>query len=172
MAENDKPGNGAAAPEQKQPAPPLQILGQYVKDLSFEAPDTPQIFEKMRDSSPQIGLNLDVSARRLPSEAYEVGVKVNVNAKIGEETAFILELEYYGLFQINVPQEHLEPVLLIECPRLVFPYVRNLVGDITRDGGFMPLMLQPVDFAALYRDRLAKAQAEKAKAAGQDPAQA
>lgn len=144
-------------------APPLVIGQQYVKDLSFEVPNGPGIFEAARQHAPQVSVGLDVSVARLPQGPYEVGLKINVEAKIGEQVAFLLELIYCGLFAVHVPTEHVEPVLLIECPRMLFPFARTIVCDVTRDGGFPPLMLQPMDFAALYRQQLAQRHA----AAGQ-----
>ncbi len=135
-------------------APPLVIAAQYIKDLSFESPGAPGVFTQMAQNPPQINIKIDVKAKGVQDNTYEVSIEVNADAKTGEATAFILELVYGGLFTLNVPAEHLQPVLLIECPRLLFPFVRNIIADATRDGGFPPLLLAPVDFAGLYQNRL------------------
>jgi preprotein translocase subunit SecB len=149
---------------------PLVILGQFIKDLSFEVPGAPEIFSKMKDS-PEIPISVDVNARRLQDNMFEVTLHFNVEATLGSEAAFILELVYGAVVQIN-PQEpdHAQPLLLIEAPRTMFPFARNLIADITRDGGFPPLMLQPIDFVQMFRQRLelAAAQAQqKAQGEGQ-----
>ena len=144
--------------------PPLVITAQYIKDMSFESPAAPTVFPQMAQNPPQINIKIDVKAQAMQDKSYEVSIQVNAEAKTGDTMAFILELVYAGLFTLNVPAEHLQPVLLIECPRLLFPFVRNIIADSTRDGGFPPLLLAPVDFAALYQNRLeqmaAQAQAD------------
>lgn len=161
----DNPSAPAGAPNGEASVPPMVIGHQYVKDLSFEVPNGPGIFDVARNQSPQVTVGLDVLVSRLPQNGFEVGLKVNIEAKIADQVAFVLELVYCGLFSINVPNEHMEPVLLIECPRMLFPFARTIVCDITRDGGFPPLMLQPVDFVSLYRQQLAQRQAAAAQPA-------
>lgn len=155
--ENQEPKaeEGAAA------VPPIQINAQYIKDLSFEAPATPGIFGKMQSESPDVTINVDVNAHPVQENLYEVQLHIRGTCAVGEETAFISELVYGGLFTINVPEEHLQPMLLIECPRLLFPFARNIVADTTRDGGFPPLMLAPVDFVAMFQQQAAAAGAEE-----------
>ena len=144
----------------------MQVLAQYIRDMSFEnivaqkgvgGEVTPDI---------QVQVNLDAKKRSVEHQ-YEVMTKFNITSKSKEsgDPLFILELEYGGIFHIeNVPEEQLHPFLLIECPRMLFPYVRRIVGDITRDGGFPPLNLENIDFLALYRQELARrAEAEKAE---------
>lgn len=132
-------------------APSLQTLGQYVKDLSFENPSAPAT---NLTGKPQIQVGMDVQARPLGNDQYEVALRVRVDAKSGEAQVYLAELLYAGLFLVkNVPAETLQPVLLIECPRMLFPFARRIISDITRDGGFMPLMLDPIDFAALFRQQ-------------------
>jgi len=162
-------GGASASGEGQAPqgaATPLVITGQYIKDLSFEAPGAPEIFSKM-NQQPDIPINVDVQARRLQDNYFEVVLQFNASAKIGEETAFILELSYGAVVQINPQQpEHAQPLLLIEAPRTIFPFARNIIADTTRDGGFPPLMLQPIDFVQLYRQRmehLAKQQGQQAE---------
>jgi preprotein translocase subunit SecB len=130
----------------------LSLMAQYVKDLSFENPNAPNSFQEKE--SPKIDVSIDVRARRVGDEHYEVELKFAVKASHSETTAFVAELLYGGLFGIrNVPEEHLEALCLIECPRLLFPFARRILADATRDGGFPPLMLDPIDFVALYQQR-------------------
>ncbi len=154
------------APQGAAPAaPPLVVNIQFVKDLSFEVPSAPQIFTTLR-SQPNVQINLDVQARRIEDGANVFEVVLVVRAEATEPTApeaqdgqpgrpvFIAELSYAGIFTLNgIPENSLEPVLLIECPRLLFPYARNILADVTRDGGFPPVLLQPIDFVALWQSR-------------------
>ena len=129
--------------------PQVGIIAQYVKDLSFENPNAPRSFQG--GLQPQIELNINVNARKAGDDVYEVELKVDATAKAEEMTSFIIELVYGGLFGLrNIPEEALEPFLLVEAPRLLFPFARRIVADATRDGGFPPLMLEPIDFMALY----------------------
>ena len=137
-------GEGAAA------QPPLIVNAQYIKDFSFEAPATPQVFSQMQQSQPDISVNVDVQARALEAPVYEVVLNVRADCKVGETQAFLVELSYGGVFTLNVAQGDVHPVLLIECPRLLFPFARQILASTTLNGGFLPLMLGPVDFAALY----------------------
>ena len=135
-------------------APSISINGQYIKDLSFEAPNAPAIFSELGRSAPEIPIQIDIRATQLQDNTYEAVLNIHVEGKVADKTAFIVELAYAGVFTVSVPQEHLQPVLLIECPRLLFPFARNIIAEVTRDGGFPPLMMQPVDFVALYRQRM------------------
>ncbi len=155
-AEADTPKtDDAAAPEPtatpEPTAPPVTVGAQYIKDLSFEAPSTPGVFSMMQSNAPDIQINVDVRANHLQDNTYEVVLYAHAQCKVGDTTAFILELTYGGLFGVNAPEEHLRPLLLIECPRLLFPFVRNIIADASRDGGFPPLMLSPLDFVEMYR---------------------
>jgi preprotein translocase subunit SecB len=132
--------------------PPLIINAQYVKDLSFEAPSAPAIFAQMQQRQPDIRIKVDVQARPLEGQIYEVVLDIRADCKSGETVAFILELSYAGVFTLNVVPDALRPTLLIECPRMLFPFARQILSTTTLNGGFLPLMLGPVDFAALYRD--------------------
>jgi preprotein translocase subunit SecB len=137
-----------------QPAPPLQLNIQYTRDLSFEVPGAPEIFITLREQ-PRVDLALDVQARPVQGgqNVYEVSLQIRADAKAGETSCFIAELAYCGVFTVNVAPEHLEPVLLVECPRLLFPFARNILADVTRDGGFPPVLLAPIDFVALWQSR-------------------
>ncbi|WP_159347805.1 protein-export chaperone SecB [Roseomonas harenae] len=146
------PPNGAP---NGQPPGPLVVNLQYVKDLSFEVPGAPEIYTSMREQ-PRIDVALDVQARALQQggNVFEVTLQIRCEAKTTENvTAFIVELAYSGIFTVNVQPDVLEPVLLVECPRLLFPFARNILSDVTRDGGFMPVALTPIDFVALWQSR-------------------
>jgi preprotein translocase subunit SecB len=143
-------------------APSFQIAAQYVKDLSFENPGSPATQVSGR---PAIEVGLDVQARPMGGDQYEVAIRVRVNAKSDQTAVFLVELLYGGLFVVkNMPVDRLQPFLLIEGPRQLFPFVRRIVADVTRDGGFLPLMLEPIDFAELYRQQ-AQTRAQQTAAA-------
>jgi preprotein translocase subunit SecB len=145
--------------------PRLMIQSQYVKDLSFENPRAPSGLEPGQ-ARPEIEVRVDVRAQPLAADRYEVELQLHVEAKAGAETAFVLELSYGGLFVLlNIPPESLQPILLIECPRLLFPFARRIIADATRDGGFPPLMIDPIDFVTLFRRR--QQQTQQAEAQGQ-----
>ena len=136
------------------PALSLVINGQYTKDLSFEAPNTPEVFNLLQSEMPNIQVDIDVQGNAKDQNVFEVVLKVRAEAKVKEELAYICELSYAGIFTINVPTENIGPVLLIDCPLILFPFLRRIVADVTSDGGFAPLMLTPVDFASLYQQRI------------------
>lgn len=141
------------------PAGPLVLNLQYTKDLSFEVPGAPDIFLNLQEN-PRLDVALDVNARKLQEEhpIYEVTFQVRCDAKLADgRAAFIVELSYCGIFTVNVAPDVLEAVLLVECPRLLFPFARNILGDVTRDGGFPPVLLTPIDFVALWQNRRAQA---------------
>ena len=137
-------------------APRIQIVAQYVKDMSFENPGAPASLS----SRPNIELGVDLQARRLEGLMFEVELKLRVNAKTTDDKpVFLLELVYAGLLQImNVPDEVLQQILLIEGPHLLFPYARRIISDAVRDGGMPPLMIEPIDFAGLFRNRQSQMQ--------------
>ena len=137
---------------------PFRFLGQFIKDLSFETPHAPEIFSDLRGQSPEMEMLLDNTVRQLDGAIFEVTLSVNLTAKIGEKTAFILELVYNSVVELNpqlVPQEHAHPLLLIEVPRHMFPFVRQIVAEITTSAGFPSLLLQIVDFTDMYRRKFA-----------------
>ncbi len=142
-------GNGEAAQETAQPS--IRIAAQYIKDLSFENPNSPQSLAQ-QSGPPDIQVGIDVQARGLDQTNFEITLRVTGNAKFGDQTAFVVELLYGSVFVLeNIPQESLEPICLIECPRLIFPFARRVLADVTRDGGFPPLLLDPIDFVSLYQ---------------------
>jgi len=161
----DAPSTPAADnPASNQPA--LRVMAQYVKDLSFENPGAPDTL-RPGQPAPAIDLSIDVQARSLGEDHYEVVLSVGAKATRDDAVVFITELSYGGLFQLaNIADADREPFLLIECPRLIFPYARRVLADATRDGNFPPLMIDPVDFAGLYRQQLAK---RAAAAPGSEP---
>jgi preprotein translocase subunit SecB len=136
--------------------PRVQIVAQYIKDLSFENPGAPQTIT----TRPNIDLAVDLQARRLEGPLFEVELKLRINAKSNEDKpVFLLELVYAGMLQIvNVPDDVLQQVLLIEGPHLLFPYARRIISDAVRDGGMPPLMIEPIDFAGLFRSKQAQMQ--------------
>jgi protein-export chaperone SecB len=146
------PGDGQGPAEQH---PPIVINAQYVKDLSFEAPSAPAVFAQLQRQQPNISVKCDVQARALDtaSNLYEVLLQLSSECKAGEEVAFVVELTYGGVFTLNVRPEDVRPVLLIECPRILFPFARHVVATSTMNGGFLPLMLGPIDFASLYQNQ-------------------
>jgi preprotein translocase subunit SecB len=154
------------AQENENAAQPLVILGQYVKDLSFEAPGTPHVFQLLQQRMPEVNIQIEVKAEKV-EQSFEVSLQVNADAKVDTTSVYIVELVYCALVNLNVPQEHVGPALLIECPRLMFPFVRAIVADATREAGFAPLMLAPMDFVALYQQRM---QADQQAQGGPQPA--
>ncbi|MDO8290771.1 MAG: protein-export chaperone SecB [Parvibaculum sp.] len=139
-------------------APQFRVLTQYVKDLSFENPNAPQSLGPLTDQ-PQIDVRVDVGVARLNETDYEVKLSVGIDAKAKQGVMFLVELQYCGLFRLaNIPADNLEPMLLIECPRQIFPFARRVIADVTRDGGFPPLMIDPIDFVGLYQQRRADGQ--------------
>ena len=159
-----KKKNPAAEADGAESAHAIIINIQFIKDLSFEAPTAPGIFSLMQESQPDINVNINVNANPLQDNVFEVALEFQAECKVKEQIAFIFELEYVGVFTINVPDEHLPPVLLIECPRMLFPFARNILAEISRDGGFPSLMLEPVDFAAMFQAKLKEL--EKAQPGG------
>lgn len=130
-------------------APAVGLISQYVKDLSFENPNAPAVYQWQ--GQPQIDVQFNIGANQVGDDAHEVILKIDVRATSADKVAFQVELAYAGLFGIrNIPEEQLQPFLLAEGPRLVFPFARRVLADAVRDGGFPPLMLDPIDFGALY----------------------
>lgn len=167
MAEDKTKDAGSAAKEgngNTGPGPSLNILAQYIKDLSFENPGAPKSLMS-REKSPNININVNVNANPMSQTDFDVTLTINAEAKDGDAVIFNVELVYGGVFRIaNFPQEHMLPVLFIECPRILFPFARHVVADATRNGGFPPLMIDPIDFAQMFQQRMAEESA-KAKVA-------
>jgi len=143
----------AAAPQARVEAgpPSMSVRAQYLKDLSFENPRAPASFQD-NGQQPQFQVDVNVNAAGTGDHVFEVELSVSARASRGDLTAFVIEATYAGLFEIrNVPAEHLEPIILVECPRILFPFMRQIVSDATRNGNFPPLMLEPIDFFAIYQ---------------------
>jgi preprotein translocase subunit SecB len=157
--------SGAETGAQPQQTPPqLNVMGQYIKDFSFENPNAPQTLLPGQ-AAPQVSVGVDVRSQQVGETLYEVVLEMRCEAKIGENTAFLVDLSYAGLFTITgLAEEHIKPVLLIEAPRLLFPFARAIVADATRDGGYPPLMINPIDFTDLYRRQVAGQQPTNATA--------
>ncbi|MGR3572367.1 protein-export chaperone SecB [Brevirhabdus sp.] len=171
MAEETSNGvdTAAAAPksEEQPPQIKMQILGQFIRDMSFENVAAQKGLQG--EVQPDITVQVNLDARKRSDTQYEVSIKLQCDSKNKTDQAqiFLLEIDYAGIFQIeNVPDDQLHPFLLIECPRMLFPFLRRVVSDVTRDGGFNPLNLDSIDFVALYRQELARrAQAQQAEGA-------
>lgn len=137
--------------------PQISVLGQFVKDLSFE---NPGVSAQLPQQKPAIQVGIDVQVRPIGADQFEVGLRIMIDAKSGEATVYVVELVYAGIFQLRgMAGDQQQPFLLIECPRLLFPFARRIVADTTRDGGYQPLMLDPIDFASLYRAQLERQRA-------------
>ena len=160
MADQD---NGTSLDTQPLPngadtGPAAGMISQYVKDLSFENPNAPAIYQNQ--NPPAIDVQFNIGTSQLADEVHEVVLKIDVKADADGTTAFIVDLTFAGLFGLrNVPAEHIQPFLLGEAPRLLFPFARRVLADCVRDGGFPPLLLEPIDFGALYMQQTADAQA-------------
>jgi preprotein translocase subunit SecB len=161
MADEMKPNGGEAqSSEGDNQGPRVNVLGQYIKDLSFENPNAPKSFQEPGEN-PNLQLNFNVGANKLGDDTYEVTLHFEGEAKSESSGIYQLDLVYAGVFRVqNLPQERLRPFLFIDCPAMLFPFVRRLIADLTREGGYPPLLIDPIDFAALYRQNAAKQQAE------------
>lgn len=149
--------NGGPAPAQNAP-PQLNVVAQYIKDFSFENPNAPQSLTAAKEP-PQIAIQINVNASPLSDNDIEVVLKLDGKAETGGKLMFRFELEFAGVFRIqNVPPENLNPLVLIECPRLLFPFAREIIATAVRNGGFPPLLLDPVDFVGLYRQKMSELQ--------------
>ncbi|RJT34096.1 protein-export chaperone SecB [Mesorhizobium waimense] len=159
MASKDDAPVGAANGNSDAAQPALNVLAQYVKDLSFESPGAPNSL-RGRDKAPGIAINVNVNANPLSDKQFDVNLTLNAKASFDQEVLFNVELVYGGVFAISgFPQEHMLPILFIECPRLLFPFARQIIAEATRNGGFPPLMLDPIDFAQMFQQKLAEDQA-------------
>ena len=149
--------------EAEQPkAPQMRVLGQFIRDMSFENIMAQKGAPTDVQPDIQVQVNLDAKKRTAENQ-YESAIKLNITSKskTGDTTLFLFEIDYVGIFDVqNVPDEQIHPFLMIECPRMIFPFLRRVVSDVTRDGGFPPLNLENIDFLALYRGEIARRQAE------------
>lgn len=153
---NGQPGEGEQAPPVQ-----VRIVGQYVKDLSFENPNIGKLMKEPGDA-PNLQVAINVGAQNVEQDLFEVSIDFNAHATNRHGTLYELECIYAGFFRVqNIPPQALEPFLLINCPAILFPYLRRLVSDLTREGGFPPLLLDPFDFATLYMRRQQEQAAQK-----------
>ncbi|MBW4332282.1 protein-export chaperone SecB [Stakelama sp. CBK3Z-3] len=160
MADQDEfVTTGEAAANGADTGPMANLISQYVKDLSFENPNSPQVYQ--RDTPPQIDVQFNIGVNQVGEEVHEVVLKIESRAEHDGQVAFLVDLTYAGLFQLrNLPQEHVQPFLLGEAPRILFPFARRVLADAVRDGSFAPLLLDPIDFNAMYQQQLQQHQAE------------
>lgn len=159
MADETNGASAAPASTDAQPQPRLQIVSQFIRDMSFENIAAQKGIAA--EGKPEIKVQVNLDARKRTGEQYDVGLKVKINSTVLDQQIFILELDYAGRFNIqNVPEAQVHPLLLIECPRLIFPFLRRIVADVTRDGGYPPVNLDTIDFLALYKQEVARRQAE------------
>ena len=148
-------GEAAAAPPE---GPSLSVITQYIKDFSFENPNAPNSL--LQQQQPQIGIQINVNPRQMSATDFEVELKLEGKAELIGSILFAFDLNYAGVFRlVNIPQENLGPLLMIECPRLLFPFACEIISNAIASGGFPPLMLHPIDFVGLYQRRIAEMQA-------------
>jgi preprotein translocase subunit SecB len=160
----DTPASNGSS--QGEAGPSLNALAQYCKDFSFENPNAPRSLAPQQQA-PQIGIQVNVNAKQLSETEFEVDLALEGDAKSGEDVLFKFELSYCGIFRAaNIPADQLHPVVMIECPRLLFPFARQIVAEAVRNGGFPPLYIDPIDFVALYRQKAVEAQATPAGTVG------
>jgi len=147
---------------------PLVIHAQYMKDLSFENPHAPQTFQG-QGGNPEMDMNIEIDVNKLEDqnekELYEVVLKISASAKRTDQTLFIVELAYAALISINADEKHHHPLLFVEVPHTIFPYARQIIGDATQTGGYIPLLLNPVDFKSMYMQRFSKAEEDAKESA-------
>lgn len=154
----------SATPNPASEGPILNALAQYIKDFSFENPNAPRSLTP-QEKSPEISIQVNVGGNQIGEEDYVVELTLEGKAAIGDDVLFAFELVYGGVFRLrNIPNEHIHPTVMIECPRLMFPFARQIIADAVRGGGFPPLFIDPIDFTALYRQKVAELQAEQANA--------
>jgi preprotein translocase subunit SecB len=146
---------------QAQVQAPLTVNAQFIKDLSFENP-TPMKNIMENEERPSISIHIEAQAHNVSDRTFEVTLRIQVDAKRKEQQVFLLDLEYAGVFTIGheVPEEYLRPLLMIECPRILFPFARSIVATTTQEGGYPALLLTPLDFADLYQRQISQEQKE------------
>ena len=149
------------ANDQAQPA--IMIRNQYIKDMSLEIPFAPAIFKEVNENQPEIHVDMGMKSDVQEDGSYVVSLETKMDADVKGKKLFILELTYCSNLTLNIPEEHKEPILMIELPRLMFPFVRSIVATSLANAGLPPLMLNPIDFAAMYQDKKAKEAAEAEK---------
>lgn len=147
--------------EQKQALPPIQLKGQYIKDVSFENPRAPQSLISLKEP-PAIDINVDLNAQRVQENLFELTIAISTRALQEKNTVFLCDLSYSGLFELNLPEDApLEQIVLVDCAFILFPFARRVIAELTRDGGFPPLQLEPIDFYGLYEQNKGNIQRDK-----------
>lgn len=141
----------------------LMLHAQYIKDLSLEIPFAPEVFKELGKEAPKVSIDINIANKPLEDDMYEVALTAKINADVADKKLFILELTYATVATVKVPEEHLEPILYIELPRLLFPFVRNIVATNLTEAGLPPMLITPIDFVALYQARKAKEAENAAK---------
>ena len=152
-----------AGTQESQPRPEFRMQKMYIKDLSFENPNAPGVYIEQQKNEPKVELNLNLNHKKVDDDHYEVTLQIyaKVGTKDGDTTLFILEMEHSAIFLLkNIPEEHIEMVLGVDCPTLLFPFTRQIVSQVTVDGGFSPFLMEPVNFMALFQNAKAKKEAE------------
>lgn len=153
MADEQNGSQNGAGVEGGAAQPSIQVLGQYLKDFSFESPKAPKSL-KAPGENPNLQIDLNVSVNKLDEDVYESAIELKGHATNDDGTIYVVEAVYAGAFNIkNIPADALEPLLLINCPSILFPFLRRIISDMTHEGGFPPLLLDPIDFAGLYKQR-------------------
>jgi preprotein translocase subunit SecB len=152
-------GGSTAAATPENAAPSFSVVVQYSKDFSFENPNAPQSLMQQQQQ-PQFGIQISVNPRQMTNTDFEVELKLEGKAELNDTVLFAFDLNYAGVFRlVNIPQENINPLLRIECPRLLFPFAREIISNAIANGGFPPLLLHPIDFIGLYQRQLAEVQA-------------
>ena len=146
----------------QQEQPNISVNAQYIKDLSFENPSAPVSIASMK-TQPQIDLALDINISKLPEDnSFEVVLHIEASAKSEDTTLFVVDLQYAGVFSLlNIPEDQQKLILAIHCPAMIFPFARKIIADVTQDGGFQPLMIDPIDFGALFHKKMMEEEAAK-----------
>ena len=144
--------NDNQANTQQDKLPPILIHTQYIKDMSLEIPHAPEIFREL-NSAPKIDVQVQVNAHHMHDQFHNVSLSYTLNGEINGKPLFVLELEYASVVSLNIPEEHIKPVLMVEIPRMLFPFVRSIVANAMIDAGLPPVMLNPIDFAAMLENR-------------------
>lgn len=148
----------------KQEQPVFRLQKMYIKDLSFESPGAPQIF-LARDQEPKVDFNLEVKSKKIDDDHWEVAIAITVkmiNKKADDAVMFVVEVEHAGVFMLkNIPAEHVQRVLAVDCPLMLFPFTRQVVSQVTVDGGFIPFLMEPINFVALYENALRQQKEQK-----------
>ena len=161
MATLDNSYDDANSHEQESNAPPLTVHIQYLKDVSFENPNPFKSLQNQEDN-PEINVNISIRVEKMHERTYEVGLQVTAEAARQSEKIFVAEVDYAGVFTLgDLPEDSEHPVLMIECPRILFPYARQIIANLTREGGYPALSLNPIDFVEMYRQQLQQQQEQQ-----------